>query len=104
MLNTARIVTMYTTTWCGDCRIAKQHLARLGIPFVEVNIETDPEAAETVQRLNDGRRSVPTLVVGGEATSLSGFTRAKFDAFVARHALTEPPAGRAEDARYDAAG
>ncbi|MEJ2357937.1 MAG: NrdH-redoxin, partial [Deinococcales bacterium] len=49
--------------------------------------EQDPEAAEYVQSVNGGRRSVPTLVVGESATSLSGFTREKFDAFVAQHDL-----------------
>ncbi len=103
-MSTTNTITMYTTRWCGDCRVAKQHLERLGISVVEIDIESDPEAVRTVQRLNGGRRSVPTLVVGGEATSLSGFTRAKFDAFVARHALAQPPAEHAEDVRYDIVG
>jgi len=92
-------VTMYTTTWCGDCRIAKSYLTKLSIPFVEVDIELDAEAAEVVQRLNDGVRSVPTLVVGDVATSLSGFTREKFEAFVARHGL-RPGSSRAEQADH----
>jgi hypothetical protein len=32
---------------------------------------------------------VPTLVVGGRATSLSGFTREKFDAFLEQHDLRD---------------
>lgn len=78
---------MYTTRWCGDCQRAKNFLNKFAIPFVEVDIEGDPEAAAFVQSVNGGRRSVPTLVVGDDATSLSGFTREKFDAFVERHAL-----------------
>lgn len=80
-------LTMYTTRWCGDCQRAKTFLQKFAIPFVEVDIEQDPEAAEYVQRVNDGRRSVPTLVLGGRATSLSGFTREKFDAFLDQHGL-----------------
>lgn len=80
-------LVMYTTAWCGDCRAAKQALTSLAIPFREVNIEHDAEAAATVMRLNRGRRSVPTLVYRGEAASLSGFSRAKLDAFLARHRL-----------------
>ena len=80
-------VTMYTTRWCGDCTITKNFLDKFGIPFEEIDIENDPQAAEYVMRVNDGRRSVPTLVVDGDAVSLSGFSRQKFDAFVAKHGL-----------------
>ncbi len=80
-------LTMYTTRWCGDCVRAKNFLQKFAIPFVEVDIEQDPEAANYVQSVNDGRRSVPTLVVEGRATSLSGFTREKFDAFLDQHGL-----------------
>ena len=80
-------LTLYTTRWCGDCTITKRHLDRLNVPFAEIDIESDPDAAEIVMELNGGRRSVPTLVVDGRATSLSGFTREKFDAFLAEHDL-----------------
>lgn len=84
---TTTMLTVYTTTWCGDCVMAKNYLDKFAIPFEEINIEEDEEAAEFVQRVNDGRRSVPTLVFQGQATSLSGFTREKFDAFLRRHDL-----------------
>lgn len=78
---------MYTTTWCGDCQVAKTFLTRLGVPFDEVNIENDPSAADYVMQVNGGRRSVPTLVYGDDAVSLSGFSRAKLDSFLSRHDL-----------------
>jgi mycoredoxin len=80
-------IKMYTTFWCGDCRIAKNFLDKFEIPFEEINIEEDPKAANYVMQVNNGRRSVPTLVYKGDATSLSGFTRAKFDAFLRKHDL-----------------
>lgn len=79
------MVKVYTTTWCGDCRVVKQALQRATIPFEEINIEHDPAAAEYVLAVNGGRRSVPTLVYNGQAISLSGFTREKFATFVARY-------------------
>ena len=81
------VLTMYTTRWCGDCTITKNYLNRFNVPFDEVDIEADPEAAEMVMRLNAGRRSVPTLVIAGKATTLSGFTREKFNAFMKEHGL-----------------
>jgi mycoredoxin len=52
---------MYTTLWCGDCRRAKRVLAALGVPYGEVNIGRDPQAAERVRRLNGGMQSVPSI-------------------------------------------
>ena len=80
-------VKMYTTNWCGDCVVTKNFLKKLEVPFEEINIEETPDAAEYVMQLNGGRRSVPTLVYNGEATSLSGFSRAKLDAFLQKHEL-----------------
>ena len=55
-------VTMYTTTWCGYCVRLKRLLQREGIGYAEVDIETDPQAAEVVMQANGGNRTVPTLV------------------------------------------
>ncbi len=81
------VIRMYTTTWCGDCHVTKNFLQKFEIPFEEINIEQDHGAAELVMRINNGRRSVPTLVYQGDATSLSGFSRAKLDAFLKKHDL-----------------
>ena len=84
------VIKMYTTTWCGDCQVTKNALNRLGLSFEEVNIEQDAAAADYVMQVNHGRRSVPTLVYDGDAASLSGFSRAKLDAFLTKHKLLEP--------------
>jgi mycoredoxin len=86
-LDDASPVTMYTTRWCGDCTITKSYLDRFNVPFTEVDIGNDPSAAAYVMEVNGGRRSVPTLVLNGKATSLSGFTREKFNAFLEEHDL-----------------
>jgi mycoredoxin len=56
-------ITMYTTTWCGDCRRSKRLLDGHGVPYDEINIDESPEAAREVMRINNGRRSVPTIVI-----------------------------------------
>lgn len=53
---------MYTTTWCGYCRRLKSQLARAGIEITEIDIEQDPAAAEIVEQVNKGNRTVPTVV------------------------------------------
>jgi mycoredoxin len=55
-------ILMYTTSWCGDCRRAKKMFAALGVPYTEVNIDGEPDAARRVMALNGGMRSVPTIL------------------------------------------
>jgi mycoredoxin len=59
-------VIMYSTTWCGDCHRAKALLDANEISYVEVNIESHPEAADIVIAQNEGRRRVPTFEINGE--------------------------------------
>lgn len=80
-------ITVYTTSNCSDCRALKAFLGANGIPFTEVNIEEDPEAVELVMRVNAGKRSVPTVVAGDTAASLSRFSPVKAHEFLARAGL-----------------
>ncbi|HEX6077025.1 MAG TPA: mycoredoxin [Micromonosporaceae bacterium] len=54
-------LTMYSTRWCGFCRLLKSHMERAGIEFTIVDIEHDPEAAEYVMSVNGGMQTVPTV-------------------------------------------
>ena len=53
---------IYTTVWCGYCQRLKAQLAREGIPFEEIDIENDPDAAALVESVNGGNQTVPTVV------------------------------------------
>lgn len=55
-------VTMYSTQWCGFCHRLRSQLDREGIHYETVDIEQMPDAAEIVERVNNGNRTVPTLV------------------------------------------
>jgi mycoredoxin len=54
-------VVMYSTVWCGYCKRLKTALKASGIPFVEVDIEHDPVAAQFVMSVNGGNQTVPTV-------------------------------------------
>jgi glutaredoxin len=56
---------VYTSTWCGDCRVAKKWLNENKIAFQEINIEETPGAAEEVMR-QTGKRAIPQFVINGE--------------------------------------
>ncbi|MFP5346311.1 MAG: mycoredoxin [Actinomycetes bacterium] len=70
---TTGTITMYSTTWCGYCRVLKKSLDREGIEYTEVNIEHEPEAASFVMSVNGGNMTVPTVVFpdGSAATNPS---------------------------------
>jgi glutaredoxin len=66
-------ITMYCTSWCVDCHRAKKFLKDRGVNFVEVNIDEDVDAEELVFQVNEGRRKVPTIKVGGRFFACSPF-------------------------------
>jgi glutaredoxin len=66
-------ITMYGTSWCGDCRRAKQFLKDRGVNFVEVDIDEDVDAEDLVLQVNEGRRKVPTIKVGERFFACSPF-------------------------------
>lgn len=55
-------IVMYTTNWCPDCWRAKQVMNAMNVSYEEININQDDEAIELVMQLNNGNRSVPTIV------------------------------------------
>lgn len=61
MHNSDTQLTIYVTTWCGDCRRVLLFLDDAGVTYNAVNIDKDPAAAQIVTRLNHGFRSVPTI-------------------------------------------
>lgn len=62
----AASVTIYSTTWCGYCRIAKRFLDEQNVPYTEVDIEADEDAALRVEQWNQGNRTVPTIDIDGQ--------------------------------------
>jgi mycoredoxin len=59
----ARPLKIYTTPWCGDCRMVKAVLDRAGVGYEEINIDHDPAAVATVLAINGGYTTVPTIVM-----------------------------------------
>jgi mycoredoxin len=66
-------ITMFTTTWCGYCSRLKAQLDKAGIGYTEVNVEEVDGTSELVMSLNDGNRTVPTVLFpdGSAATNPS---------------------------------
>ena len=59
-------ITLYVRPWCGSVMVVKRWLDRKGIPYSEIDITQDKEAAQHVEALNGGYQSVPTILLDGE--------------------------------------
>jgi len=59
------LVTMYCTDWCPACRRARAYLKINEIPFREVNIARDRQAAAEVRTMTGGYETTPTFNVKG---------------------------------------
>jgi glutaredoxin 3 len=63
-------ITLYTTTPCGYCRVAKALLDKRGVSYEEINLSKDPEGrAELVRKT--GMMTFPQVVIDGK--SLGGY-------------------------------
>jgi mycoredoxin len=65
MTNPYPQITMYIRPWCGAAARAKNWLDRREIPYTEIDITKDADAARHVEELNGGHRSVPTILCDG---------------------------------------
>jgi glutaredoxin len=74
--NTDKQVIMYATSWCGYCKQARQYFTRNNIPFVEYDVEEDPQARREYDEL--GGDGVPIILVG--KYWLDGFDQEEFEA------------------------
>jgi glutaredoxin len=61
-------ITLYSTEWCPHCTRARSFLQQNSIPFVEHDIEKDPEAKRAHRRLVPAG-GVPVLDIDGDISS-----------------------------------
>jgi len=53
---------MYGTLWCIDCKRAKQFLGEQRVHYDFVDVDRDPRGLAEVERINNGKHVIPTLV------------------------------------------
>lgn len=70
------MIKVYSTTWCGFCHAAKQYFDKIGVKYDDVNVETDPKAAQEMVE-KSGQMGVPVIDIDG--TVIVGFDKPKID-------------------------
>lgn len=59
---TPEIITLYGTGWCSDCKRSKQFFGEQRVPYAYVDVDADAEAMAFVEKVNNGMRSIPTII------------------------------------------
>ena len=62
MLDSQDAIFVYSTTWCPDCKRAKKFLGEQRVPYHNIDIESDPQTMKYVEKVNNGKRIIPTMV------------------------------------------
>lgn len=67
-------IKMYGADWCSDCINAKKFLNSRGVDFDYIIITDNPAASAFLERVNNGKKTIPTLVVNGEVYANPGIS------------------------------
>lgn len=78
---------LYGTNWCTKSANLRNYLQSIWVEFEDYNVETQPEADETVRALYDGQLKFPTVTYGEDF--LKNPTISEMDAFLEKHGLKE---------------
>jgi glutaredoxin 3 len=76
-------VLLFSTSTCSWCRRAKRYFKERRVPFKEVNIERDPDAARDIIR-KTGQTGVPVIKIGSRW--IVGFDKEQIEKELARKA------------------
>ena len=58
-------IKVYGADWCSDCITAKKFLNSKGVDFEYIDITDNQQAISLVEKINNSRRVIPTLIVDG---------------------------------------
>ena len=74
-------VVLFSTSTCSWCRRAKRYFRENRVPFKEINVERDPDAARDIVR-KTGQTGVPVIKIGNKW--IVGFHRERIEKELAR--------------------
>jgi glutaredoxin 3 len=74
-------VVLFSTSTCSWCRRAKRYFRENRVPFKEINVERDPDAARDIVR-KTGQTGVPVIKIGNKW--IDGFDRERIEKELAR--------------------
>ncbi len=76
-------VVLFSTSTCSWCRRAKRYFKEHRVPFKEINVERDQQAARDIAR-KTGQTGVPVIKIG--SAWIVGFDKGRIEKELARKA------------------
>jgi thioredoxin reductase (NADPH) len=61
-------LTVYGASWCSDCKRAKKFLGEQRVHYEWVDVEQDAEGLAFVEKVNNGKRIIPTILFHDDST------------------------------------
>jgi thioredoxin reductase (NADPH) len=61
-------ITMYGTLWCNDCKRTKKFFGEQRVHYEFVDVDVDKDGLALVEKINDGKQIIPTLVFADGST------------------------------------
>jgi len=74
-------IKIYSTPFCGYCKMAKDFFDKNGLPYEEVDVSID-EAAAKEMIVKTNQMGVPVIEIGEEI--VVGFDRAKIEELIGK--------------------
>lgn len=74
-------IKIYSTPFCGYCKMAKDFFDKNGFPYEEVDVSIDEEAAKNMVA-RTGQMGVPVIEIGDEI--LVGFNKPQIEEVLAK--------------------
>lgn len=81
-------IVIYTATWCGYCRLAKEYFKSHNLGYTEHDVEADPEMAREAME-KSGQLGVPIIIINDHV--IVGFDQAKIEELLAKSSDDSPP-------------
>jgi glutaredoxin len=66
-----RKIIVYSASWCGPCKYAKQLLEEKGLEFEEIDIEKEGISRDDLYKITGGR-TIPQIVI--DNINIGGYT------------------------------
>src|SRR5437762_236755 len=57
-------IKVYGTLWCSDCKRTKKFFGEQRVHYEFVDIDMDPAGLAVVEKANNGKHVIPTLIFG----------------------------------------
>lgn len=72
-------IRVYRRSWCEDSDAAVEHFTAHSIPYIEIDIEEDQEAAKGVEFITGGHHITPTLLYRMHAIVFDPWSLERFE-------------------------